>query len=165
MELTAAAPGATLLRMSWRVVIGCLGSMLALGCSGSALPGTQAYPPDGGDVATISLSASTNTPSVLMIVYSNAAADEIVGPTVGAPGYSSTYPPGSPDVVAFLSDLAAVGNVAAIPTGDQCSKSVSFGTTTTVSAGGNTSGDLQCLTDPTAAEVRLVMDCARLVGD
>jgi hypothetical protein len=117
---------------------------------------------DGGSAdarvqaATIEISRSTNSPEIDVVVYSDGSADRTV---VGTGGVNSTAPKtfsaGSPEGTAFLSDLAAVGDVSAIPTG-ACAKSVSFGTVTTISAGGKTSGDLQCLEDPSAADTALV---------
>ena len=46
-----------------------------------------------------------------------------------------------------------------------CSKSVSFGTTTKVTAAGKTSGDLQCLEDPTPAASALATDVNALIDD
>jgi hypothetical protein len=84
----------------------------------------------------------------------------------GHPGRDTppkTYDAGSPEVAAFLSDLAEIGDVSAIPIG-QCSKSISFGTVTTVTVDGTTSGDLQCLKTPSLTSAALAADCAMLTG-
>ena len=151
--------------MSCRVVGGLASLVLVLGCHGSdgltTGPGTPAA--DGGVVALIKVSASTNSAEVDVTVYSDGSANRTIGPArnSGLDGTPAMFLPGQPAVAQFLADLDAVGNVPAIPIG-QCPKSVSFGTTTTVMAGGKTSGDLQCLKSPTAAETSLAADCDAL---
>jgi hypothetical protein len=154
------------IRMSWRVAGGLASLALVLGCHGSdALTTGSTTPPgaDGGVLALIKVSASTNSAEIDVTVYSDGTANRTIGPARNSEldGTPAMFPPGQPAVVQFLADLVAVGNVAAIPIG-QCGKSVSFGTTTTVTAGGKTSGDLQCLSNPTPAETRLAEDCDTL---
>ena len=74
------------------------------------------------------------------------------------------FPPGTPIVAKFLADLAAVGTLTTIPVPESCGGSVSFGTSTFVTAGGEMSGDLECLMSATAAQTALVNDCAALCG-
>ena len=67
-------------------------------------------------VATIRVSASTNTGEVDVAVYADGSAVRTVGPPrfgdSGALDPSpETYPPGSEPVVMFLCDLAAAGDV------------------------------------------------------
>jgi hypothetical protein len=69
----------------------------------------------------------------------------------------------------FLTDLDTVGDVSAIPASpananlqSDCAKSGSFGTVTTITAQGKTSGDMQCLKDPTATASALAADCRAL---
>jgi hypothetical protein len=114
-------------------------------------------------VASITVSHSTNTPEVDVAVYGDGSADRTLqgAPRLGLMPMS--YPANSPEVEQFLIDLGAVGDVSTIPTG-HCIKSASFGTTTTVTAAGKTSGDLQCLQNPTAAETALANDCKLLTG-
>jgi hypothetical protein len=114
--------------------------------------------------AKITLSRSTNSPEVDVVVLADGSAERtLAGPSGVLNDGPQSYPPGSPEVNAFLSDLAALGDVSAIPTG-KCPKSVSFGTTTTVTVGAATSGDLQCLVDPTPAATALAQDCQILLG-
>lgn len=151
--------------MSWQVAGGFASLALVLGCSGSDALTTGSVTPaaDGGVVALIKVSASTNSAEIDVTVYSDGSANRTIGPARNSDldGTPAMFPPGQPAVAQFLADLDAVGSVAAIPIG-QCGKSVSFGTTTTVTAGGKTSGDLQCLSNPTPAETRLVEDCNTL---
>jgi hypothetical protein len=152
--------------MHWGGVIGCVPLALALGCSSNESLGRAGLTVgDSGVVALIVVSASTNATETNVTVYSDASANRTIGPARGSfDGSPAMFPAGSADVVAFLADLTAVGNVAAIPIG-QCGKSVSFGTTTTVTANGSTSGDLQCLKNPTVAASALAMDCQALAAD
>jgi hypothetical protein len=62
-----------------------------------------------------------------------------------------------------MHDLRAIGDLSNIQ-GVWCGKSVSFGTTTTVTANGKTSVDLQCLQNPTPAQCALYYDCLALIG-
>jgi len=138
------------------------GASCALGTGG--LGGKDGGPDaNGGVVAVIRVSASTNSAEVDVTVYADGSANRTIGPARNSDldGKPAIFLPGQPAVAKFVADLDAVGNVAAIPIG-QCGKSVSFGTTTTVTAGGQTSGDLQCLDNPTAAETSLAADCDAL---
>lgn len=136
--------------------------LVLLGCQGSDALTTGSVTPaaDGGVVATIKVSASTNSAEIDVTVYSDGSANRTIGPARNSAldGKPAMFLPGQPAVTQFLADVDAVGNVAAIPIG-QCGKSVSFGTTTTITAGGKTSGHLQCLDNPTPAETKLVDDC------
>jgi hypothetical protein len=109
-------------------------------------------------------SASTNSASITVVIYGDGSADRTTGAQGNLPSPAPmTYASGSPAVVTFLSDLTAVGDVSTIPT-ESCGKSVSFGTTTTVTSNGKTSGDLQCANMPSAAQAALIQDCNVLLG-
>jgi hypothetical protein len=124
-------------------------------------------------VAIIDQSASTNARSSEVVVYSDGSAVRTVEPPAGGflllPDGGSvplgpapaSFPPGSPEVMRFLADLAVVGDVSAIAT-SWCPKSVSFGTTTTVWARGEQSGDLQCADSPSPAQAAFISDCLNL---
>ncbi len=141
--------------------------------------GSVAYPcvlpasssSDGSQlVATIRVSASTNAGEVDVAVYADGSAVRTVGPPrygeAGALGPSpETYPPGSAPVMMFLCDLVAAGDVSQLATATDCLKSISFGTTTTITVGSKTSGDLQCLQPGApATTVMLAHDCHGLTG-
>jgi len=127
--------------------------------------------------ALIILAHSTNTPEVDVVVYSDGSAERtVLGNMTSLPapvpaGSPRVYPAGSPEVMAFLSDLSASGDLAAIGDpapvfwSESCPKSASFGTTTKVTVGGVTSGDVQCLINPTAAQTALSHDCDVLTGN
>lgn len=115
--------------------------------------------------ATVQVSRSTNSPAIEVTVYRDGSAERTLG-ALGQRNFRNVmpkvYPPRSPDVVAFLADLDAVGDVSALPIAAYCPKSASFGTTTTVSARGHSSGDLQCLEAPSAIAKALANDCSSL---
>ena len=107
----------------------------------------------------------TNSPEIDVTVNVDGSATRTVGTSAHdvlniAP---TTWGPNSPDVETFLADLAAAGDVAAIPI-DVCPQSASFGTRTKIVAGGKVSGDLQCLASPNAAATALAHDCEVLLG-
>jgi hypothetical protein len=138
------------------------------GVGAGASPAAQGQGAARALVATIVQSLSTNSSEVDVAVYSDASADRTLGPSRphGTKSLDATpkiYDANSPEVAAFLSHLAEVGDVSAIPCG-QCLKSTSFGTVTTVSVDGATSGDLQCLEKPSLAQAALAADCAVLTG-
>jgi hypothetical protein len=130
------------------------------------------------EVASIRMTRSTNSAEIDVAVYSDGSAERTVGELSALDAASvldpapKTYPPGSPEVLQFLCDLAIVGDVSAIPADPGlpfpstpgCAKSASFGTITTVTAGGKTSGDLECLENPTTAVTALAQDVAALLG-
>ena len=130
----------------------------------------------GAIVAQIDLTESTNTRSSTVIVYADASAIRTVGPPKGGgvilPDGAvvplgptpMSWEAGSPVILQFLQDLAAAGDVSAIPITSFCFKSTSFGTRTYVSAGGASSGDLQCATNLNPAQEALVHDCIGLTG-
>jgi hypothetical protein len=110
----------------------------------------------------------TNFGSLTVIVYSDASADRIrVGSAWndvlpdGSP--VDALPPGSPQVVKFLQDLALVNDVSALQGSAMCpGQSVSFGTRTYLYVGENIGGNLGCLDNATDAEAALAADCAVL---
>jgi hypothetical protein len=148
---------------SWIAVTTCL---WALGCSVQAsvtpLPTASVSPtatphqtmppsseppirPTGGAVTAtagvITNSGSTNTYGYTILVGSD-----------GSASYTSGAGRGNGVIAAdlsqrFFSDLSAAKPLSALPAA-HCAKSASFGTTTTVTQGGDTSPDLQCPGDP-----------------
>ena len=161
-------------------LIGAASAWAATGCKSSGVgPGESS---DGGKppgvcegststspAATIHVTRSTNSPELTVAVYCDGSAER----TLGEAGANNslgvtpkTYEPSSPEVVKFLTDLDAVGDVSLIPASppnanlqSDCAKSASFGTLTTITAQGKTSGDVQCLKDPTSEESALAADC------
>jgi hypothetical protein len=133
--------------------------------AGTDAPGDASSPDARTAVATITVSRSTNSPEIDVVVYSDGSAERtIIGPDGGAGGSPRTFDPGSPEGTMFLSDLGAAGDISTIPVSPDCPKSVSFGTVTTVTAGGKTSVDMQCLLSPSAVHAALAHDCEVLTG-
>jgi hypothetical protein len=134
--------------------------------AGAGAGGAPSTTSNREEVARIVVSASTNASEIDVVVYSDASADRTLGPARFGTSLDQPpafFPAGSPEVESFLTDLAEVGDVSLIPIG-QCAKSVSFGTTTTVTSNGKTSGDLQCLLNPAAATQSLANDVAVLTS-
>jgi hypothetical protein len=107
----------------------------------------QAQADGGVVVASIVYSQSTNTDGWEWDLYCDGSAVEYTLPRRYGPDPVpvSTYydPPGTSWAVQCLAALQALGDVSTIAV-DWCSKSVSFGTTTTISYNGKSTPDLQC---------------------
>lgn len=156
------------------------GVALAAGCTASPLGESPHWDADAvGDatnvVATIVQSASTNSRTITVVVYGGASAVRTIGPPTKSQasddagpssldGTPKTFASGAPEVIGFLADLTAVGDVTAIPFAP-CAKSVSFGTTTTIAVHGRSSPDLQCASDPSSAQAALIADCNQLLSE
>jgi hypothetical protein len=103
-----------------------------------------------------------------VIVYSDASAERISGVDAWddvIPDGSSmdVLPPGSPQVVRFLQDLALVNDVSAMYGTPSCpGESVSFGPRIYLVVGGDVGGNLACLDNATDAQAALAADCAIL---
>jgi hypothetical protein len=131
---------------------------------------------DPVEVALIVQSASTISPEIDVRVDARGSAERtILGGAGSATPAPRSFPPGSPEVTLFLYDLLSVQNAGDLgQVGDpgaifeeSCAKSVSLGTRTTVTSSESatvTSGDLQCLLNPTAAQVALARDAEVLLG-
>ncbi|GHO45546.1 hypothetical protein [Ktedonospora formicarum] len=100
----------------------------------------------GATIATITNSGSTNTPGfTLTIAYDGS------GTLTYKPGNNQRFasyqdkrfPAGTFSASQLSSQLQAIGDVSSIPSG-HCMKSASFGTRTTITYEGKTSGDLSC---------------------
>jgi hypothetical protein len=118
----------------------------------------------GVAVAVIVRSGNSQRPGATTTIYADGSAVESYEPFGSPDGGVRNYPPGSPLVVQFLLDLSAVGDITTIPIQFGCAKSVSFGTTLTLSAGGKQTGDLECAHNPTPDQKRLIDDCLGLTS-
>jgi hypothetical protein len=155
------------------VLIGGASAWALAGCGESKSGGPHAGVCDSlaatAQAATIDVSRSTNSPDVHVSVNCDGSGVRTIGEsmTTVIDVLPRTYEAGSPEIVKFLADLDAVGDVSAIPASpanpnialSECAKSVSFGTITTITAQGKTSGDMQCLKNPTPAQSALADDC------
>jgi hypothetical protein len=116
----------------------------------------------------------TNFGPVTVVVYSDASAvrtreeSMIVRELSDAAREPSieVLPPGSPEVVKFLEDLASVDNVAVLGGWDSwCpGQSISFSTRTYLTAGGMTSRNLECGEGATVSDPVLTADCVALAS-
>jgi hypothetical protein len=177
-EIMFAADDRGVLQSCWYVPHGCQDDCTSgVTVSDFACGALDPLPPAGSSlcngstdhtqVAAIHVTASTNSPAIDVAVFCDGSAAR----TISDPSYPNvtnvmprTYDPGSPEVMTFLADADAVADVSTIPIDAGCPKSVSFGTVTTVSARGQSSGDLQCLANPTPAAAALANDCKLLSG-
>jgi hypothetical protein len=132
----------------------------ATSCVGELAPDTSRTV-----VAVFNESASTNADAYVFSLNSD-------GSAVGSPVLTTRdvdftkqlciLPPGTAEALACIDSLRQVGDVSSIPIEYDCPKSVSFGTETTVTCDGHTSGDLQCVFDTRYAGV--LRDCGRFIG-
>jgi hypothetical protein len=93
----------------------------------------------------INNSGSTNTAGWQLVINPDGS-----GAFVSQPGHpinygSKEYPAGTFNITGITTIIDQFGGASKIPTGT-CAKSVSFGTTTTITYNGSTSGDVSCLT-------------------
>jgi hypothetical protein len=87
------------------------------------------------------------------------------------PSHTYPYPKGTFSIANLTATITKIGNITGITGGELCMKSVSFGTETTISFNGQTSGDISCIfsEDPVlyqqlAQQVDLVLKQAELGG-
>ncbi len=99
-------------------------------------------------LVVIAQSRSTNTLGYRLVIHNDGSATAGIGNsgvTSGAgASRSQQFPPGTVDAATLRRLLDRIVDVSKIPTGF-CPKSVSFGTRTTITYAGKTSGDLQCV--------------------
>ena len=114
--------------------------------------------------AVVHMTASSNSPPIDVVIYCDASAERTLAsdlPNNNVGITPRTWAAGSPEIVKFLAELDASGDVSQFSvTIYGCAKSASFGTVTTITALGKTSGDVQCLRYfPSPAEDALRRDC------
>lgn len=151
---------------------GCLMSCICLAsgtvgyCTGVACPVDGAVDSRAVDPivsAQITLSRSTNSPEFRVTVLNVGSASRAVIAPDGTPSVLRSFPRGSSEGTLFLYDLQTVGDLSAAGDpgpifGESCGKSASFGTQTNIVSLGVSSGDLQCLVNPTPAQTALARD-------
>jgi hypothetical protein len=145
----------------------------AICCSGAGCPAFVPFsnPCDGTApscvAATIHVSASTNSAPIDVVVHANGSAERTIEPgSQNIPTTPRTFLAGDPDVERFLSDLVASGDVELYAVVPHCAKSISFGTTTRVTSGAETSDDVECMSPDAPLEQRaLADDCGVLAHD
>ena len=120
-----------------------------------------------GILATIIQSGSTNTRAYRVVIHNDGSATaEISGASFASriePPRSQQFPPGTIDTKTLRRLLTEIGDVSGIPTGG-CAKSVSFGTRTQIQYVSKTSGDLQCIRQPTSGGDRALLQASEDLG-
>jgi hypothetical protein len=186
-QITFQADDRGAIQRCWYVPNSCVDDCTPFGCAGNCMMGVaisgfacgalDPLPPSavscGGimdhvPVARINVSSSTNSSAIQVDAYCDGSAVRAVVDPVVANGLNVTskvYQPSSPEVLAFLADLGAAGDLSTISTASDCPKPASFGTVTTVERiFGQPSGDLQCLRNPSAAQAALARDATLLAS-
>ena len=111
-------------------------------------------PPSGDTLATIRNSGSTNTPGWTLAINTDGSGAITYDQTrrTGFGHYENkAFTAGTFDSEQLETLLAQIGDVSTIPNRG-CIKSVSFGSTTTITYQGKTSGDLTCLSQEDAPQ-------------
>jgi hypothetical protein len=121
------------------------------GSSGPTSPAPTPSPSPTLASATITKSASTNTQGYTITLLSSGAATITVGSNPATSGTAS-----SSVTSQFFGDLNANTPVADITTYGPCTKSASFGSTTTVTYAGYTTGDISCPAPSSPAPVTTI---------
>lgn len=114
-------------------------------------------------VAVITNSGSTNTPSFTLTLYPDGSGTLTYQKDKDAQRFhrfvDKKFPAGTFDSKQFNAILSQINDVSTIPD-HGCMKSVSFGTTTTITYKGKTSGDLSCLSNQ---DKKVYLDLKQLV--
>jgi hypothetical protein len=115
-------------------------------------------------LAVITNSGSTNSPGSQLIIHNDGSGSLTSQPRLwqlpSKQNVNKTFPPGTFDSRQLARILAEIRDLSAVP-GHGCFKSISFGTSTTITHNGKTSGDLSCIagTDaPLFQDLRNVVD-------
>jgi hypothetical protein len=125
--------------------------MYATASSSSSSSNLQHAPGSTTVLAVITNSGSTNAPASTLTLHSDGSAllhyfQDSCACIQTNPGrfVDKTFPVGTFSLIQLQSTLTQIGNVSAIPNYG-CLKSISFGSTTTITYQGKTSGDVSCL--------------------
>jgi hypothetical protein len=178
-DISFAADDRGVLQHCWYVPHGCQDDCtVGVSLSDFACGAVDPLPPAGSPVcqgatdhtqaAAIQVATSpSRSPVIDIAVYCDGSAVRVIDDPYLTNGdvMPKTYDPGSPQIMAFLADLDAVGDTSTLATAAACSKPASLGTVTTVSARGRSTGDLQCLDNPTPAATALANDCLLLSSE
>lgn len=125
-------------------------------------PNTQTSQSTRDVLAVITNSGSTNMPGSTFTIYKNgsgALTYQKRATQIGFHQEDKTFPAGTFDISQLEKTLAQIADVSTIPN-HNCVKSVSFGSTTTITYQGKTSGDLSCLSN---ADAQIFLDLKHLV--
>jgi len=101
-----------------------------------------------GVLAVIANSGSTNSPGSQLIIYNDGSGSLTFQPRSwqqpSKQYVNKTFPPGTFDSSQLARILAQIHDVSDVP-GHGCFKSISFGSSTTITHNGKTSGDISCI--------------------
>jgi len=116
-----------------------------------------------GSLVVITNSGSTNTRASTLTINTDGSGSSMYRKDTTA-GNSSrfvdkTFPAGTFKVAQLKNLLTQIGDVSAIPD-HGCIKSISFGSTTTITYQGKTSGDISCLSK---ADLKIYLDAKEQV--
>ena len=119
--------------------------------------------PKDGSLVVITNSGSTNMPESTLTINTDGSGSLMYHKDTTA-GNSSrfvdkTFPAGTFNIAQLKNLLRQIGNVSAIPD-HGCIKSISFGSTTTITYQGKTSGDISCLSN---ADLKIYLDAKEQV--
>ena len=119
--------------------------------------------PKDGSFVVITNSGSTNTPESTLTINTDGSGSLMYRKDTTA-GNSNrfvdkTFPAGTFKVAQLKNLLTQIGDVSAIPD-HGCIKSISFGSTTTITYLGKTSGDISCLSK---ADLKIYLDAKEQV--
>ncbi len=122
------------------------------------------HPQDAhGVLAVITNSGSTNSPGSQLIIYNDGSGyltfQQRPWQQPSKQYVNKTFPPGTFDSSQLARILAQIHDITSVP-GHGCFKSISFGSTTTITYNGKTSGDISCIS---GADERVYQDLASLV--
>lgn len=150
-------------------LVGCSGGLLVPARLDGSAADAQVFPAEEAPVEVARIvRGGTNYGGLTVVVYSDASAvrtwearnPDAVRLYGTAP---ADLPPGSPEVSQFLQDFALVDDVSAIDGPPTCpGASVSYGTSTYVTVGEKTGGNVQCPDAPTPEQAALCADCVAL---
>ena len=119
--------------------------------------------PKGSLLVVITNSGSTNTPKSTLTLNTDGSGSLVYhkDTTLGNSSrfVDKTFPAGTFNVAQLKNLLTQIGDVSAIPD-HGCIKSISFGSTTTITYLGKTSGDISCLSN---ADLKIYLDAKEQV--
>lgn len=116
-------------------------------------------------LAVITNSGSTNSPGSQLIIYNNGSGSLTFQPRpwqLSKQHENKTFPPGTFDTRQLAHILAQIHDLSTVP-GHGCFKSVSFGSRTTITHNGKTSGDISCIAGTDSHEMQALKSVAERI--
>ncbi len=110
-----------------------------------------------GMLAVITNSGSTNSPGSQLIIYNDGSGSltfqQRPWQQPSKQYVNKTFPPGTFDGSQLARILAQIHDLSTVP-GHGCFKSISFGSSTTITHNGKTSGDISCISGADSKELQ-----------